>query len=167
MSKLIMNSMEVLIAIGLLYGMFKYWNKKLRLTYEIESSNRAFGLFLFFQVITMIVVIIEGIDPQSAMYMEDLTMFGNGAYEFWSIVGVKIIGFIAVFILANLFGHILFSAGYQSEKPLYEQVKEDNWQVVLIACGLILTFGLLISYFVLRPFMLEWISSNATFIPLT
>lgn len=167
MSKIMLNSMEVLIAVGLMYGMFKYWNKKLRLAYGIEGTNKGFAIFMFFQVITMLVIIVQGIDPQNAIYLEGLSMFGNGAYEYWSIVGVELFGFTLTYILANLFGHILFSVGYQSEQGLYDEVKEDKWHIIPIACALILAFGYILSHFVLKSFIHEWISNNAAFIPLT
>ena len=167
MSKIILNSIEVLVAIGLMYGVFKYWNRKLRLAYSIERKNRAFGIFMFFQVITLMAIIISGVDPQNSVYLEGLSMFGVGAYKYWSIVGVELFGFTIVYILANLFGHILFSAGYQSENSLYEEIKDDNWSVVMIASALILSLGYLGSSFVLKPFIFDWISRNAAFIPLT
>jgi Sec-independent protein secretion pathway component TatC len=56
--------------------------------------------------------------------------------------------------------------GYQSEKGLYEEIKEDNLAASLIASFLILTIGFVLSHFVLNPFIFEWISKNAQFIPL-
>lgn len=162
-----LNSVEVLVTIGLIYMMLKYWNRKLRTGYSIETGNKAFGIFISFQIVTILLVVVHGINPQNALYMEGFSMFGKGAYDYWSIVGVQIVGFSLALILANLMGHLLFMVGYQSEKGLYEEIKEDNLAASLIASVLILTIGFVLSHFVLNPFIFEWISRNAAFIPLS
>jgi hypothetical protein len=167
MNKIILDSIELIIAIGLAYLLFRYWNSKLRKGYSLEKTNKSYALFLVMQVLTLLIVIIQGIDPQNAIYLEGLSMFGEGGYQYWSIVGVQLAGFSVIFVLANLLGHILFSAGYKSEQGLYDEVKADNWPVVMIASALIFMFGYIAAHFVLKPFIFDWVSHNAVFIPLT
>lgn len=150
-----------------MYLLFRFWNRRVRLNYSIDPTNKTYPIFLSMQVLTMLVVIINGIDPQSAIYLEGLSMFGVGAYDYWSIVGVELVGFAIVFTLANAIGHVLFISGFKSEKGLYEEIKRDNWSVVLIASTLILAFGYLGSHFVLKPFIFDWVSRNAVLIPLS
>lgn len=167
MDKIILNSIEVILAIGLMYLIFRFWNRRIRLNYTIEKSNKAFPIFLSMQVLTMLVVIINGIDPQNLIYLEGLSMFGSGASDYWSTVGIELVGFSLIFILANVIGHVLFMSGFKSENGLYEEIKSDNWPVVLIASTLILAFGYLGSHFVLKSFIFDWISRNAVLIPLS
>lgn len=167
MDKIILNSIEVILAIGLMYLIFRFWNRKIRLNYSIENSNKAYPIFLSMQVLTMLIVILSGVDPQNSIYLEGLSMFGTGAYDYWSIVGVELVGFSIIFVLANVIGHVLFMSGFKSEKGLYEEIKRDNWPVVLIASTLILAFGYLGSHFVLKSFIFDWISRNAVLIPLS
>ena len=123
MEKIMLDSIVVIITMGLIYGMLKYWNNKLRKGYGIERGNKAFGIFISFQILSVLLIVIQGVDPQNSFYLEGLSMFGKRAYEYWSIVGVQGAGFFIVLVLANLIGHLLFSIGYQSEKSLYEEIK--------------------------------------------
>lgn len=167
MDKVVLNSVQILVAIALMYAAVKYWNKKLRLGYALEPRNRAYNLFITGQVLSILVIIIYGIDEQNAIYLEGLSLFGSGALKFWSIIGIEVVGFVLVYMLSNLFGHLLYAIGYQSEKGLYEDVREEDWTASIMVSAFIIAVAYVASHFVLKPFIFDWVSRNAGLIPLT
>lgn len=166
MGKIAANSMEVLITIGLIYGVLKYWNWKLVGGYDVETKNRSYGIFVFGQIATMFAIIIEGLDPQNSAYLENLSMFSDGAYDYWSVLGVQLFGFILLFMTSNIIGHLLFRIGFDKNNSLYETIREDNTTPVLVATVVIFVIGFVSSAYVLRPFIFDWISRNAALIPM-
>jgi hypothetical protein len=86
MEKAGMNSIEVLMTIGLVYGMLKFWKWKLQGGYDIELNNNAYGIFLGGQLLALLLIIVGSIDPQNSAYLEGLTMFGDGALNYWTAI---------------------------------------------------------------------------------
>jgi hypothetical protein len=160
------NAIEVLMTIGLLYGTLKYWNWKLRGGYDISNTNKAYGIFLFGQISCLLFMITNGLDPQNHAYMEHMNLFGEGAFDLWSVLGIQLFGLILLFMLANVIGTILFNVGFQSENGLYEELREENLTAALVASSIIFTVGYTSSFYILRPFILDWVSRNAGLIPL-
>ena len=167
MEKIALNLVEIVMAIGLMFATLRYWNNKLRKGYDIGGKNKSYSVFIGFQMLTIIVIMLYGIDPQNSLYLEGLSLFESGAREYWSIIGVQLMGFVLVFILANLIGHILFKVGYLSENGLYKEIKNDNIAASIIVSTIIFSTAILISHFVLKAFLFDWVSRNAALIPLT
>jgi len=160
------NAIEVVIAIGLIYGILKYWNWKLKGGYDLESTNRSYGIFLFSQIIMMLFMVISGLDPQNQAYMEHMNFFCEGSFDLWSVIGIQIFGLTVLFMLSNIIGNLLFKVAYPTVNGLFEDIREDNITSTLVASAIIFSIGYSSSYFVLRPFILDWVSKNAGLIPL-
>ena len=107
MGKIMMNSIEVLILVGMIYGLLRYWRWKLMLGYDVVLENRAFGIFTAGQIITLLIILLSSIDPQNSAYLETLSFFGKGAMDFWTVIGVQLFGVVLLFMLANVVGHLL------------------------------------------------------------
>jgi len=153
-------------AIGFIYGVLKYWNWKLKGGYDIEITNRSYGVFLFSQIFTMLFMIISGLDPQNQAYMEHMNFFGDKAFDLWTVIGIQIFGLTLLFMLSNIIGILLFKIAFPTKNGLFEDIREDNLSATLVASVIIFTVGYTSSMYVLRPFILDWVSRNAGLIPL-
>lgn len=162
-----MNSMEVVLIVGLVYASLKYWNNKLGNGYGIGNNNRAFGIFQGAQIISIFGLVYVGLDPQNSLYMEECTLTGYGAKDYWSLIGVELVLFIAVYILANLISHLVFKLSRKAEIGLYVELKNDNVASAMVYSVLMIITSISISYFVLKPFLFDWVSRNAPLIPLS
>ena len=160
------NAIEVIITIGFIYGVLKYWNWKLKGGYDIEITNRSYGVFLFSQIFTMLFMIISGLDPQNQAYMEHMNFFGDKAFDLWTVIGIQIFGLTLLFMLSNIIGTLLFKIAFPTKNGLFEDIREDNLSATLVASVIIFTVGYTSSMYVLRPFILDWVSRNAGLIPL-
>ena len=160
------NAIEVIITIGFIYGVLKYWNWKLKGGYDIEITNRSYGVFLFSQIFTMLFMIISGLDPQNQAYMERMNFFGDKAFDLWTVIGIQIFGLTLLFMLSNIIGTLLFKIAFPTKNGLFEDIREDNLSATLVASAIIFTVGYTSSMYVLRPFILDWVSRNAGLIPL-
>jgi hypothetical protein len=160
------NAIEVIITIGFIYGVLKYWNWKLKGGYDIEITNRSYGVFLFSQIFTMLFMIISGLDPQNQAYMEHMNFFGDKAFDLWTVIGIQIFGLTLLFMLSNIIGILLFKIAFPTKNGLFEDIREDNLSATLVASVIIFTVGYTSSMYVLRPFILDWVSRNAGLIPL-
>ena len=160
------NAIEVIITIGFIYGVLNYWNWKLKGGYDIEITNRSYGVFLFSQIFTMLFMIISGLDPQNQAYMEHMNFFGDKAFDLWTVIGIQIFGLTLLFMLSNIIGTLLFKIAFPTKNGLFEDIREDNLSATLVASAIIFTVGYTSSMYVLRPFILDWVSRNAGLIPL-
>jgi hypothetical protein len=160
------NAIEVLMTVVLLYGLLKYWNWKLKGGYDINSSNKAYGIFLLGQTLCMLFMIISGLDPQNQAYIENMNLIGGGAFDLWAIIGIQLFGLILLYMLSNVIGTLLFKVGFPGENTLFEELRDGNISAALVSVALIFTIGYTSSYYVLRPFILDWVSRNAGLIPL-
>lgn len=160
------NAIEVIITIGLIYGILKYWNWKLKGGYDLETTNRSYGVFLFSQILTILFMIISGLDPQNQAYMEHMNFLGDGAFDLWSVIGIQIFGLTLLFMVSNIIGTLLFKTAFPTKNGLFEDIREDNLTPTLVASGIIFAVGYTSSLYVLRPFILDWVSRNAGLIPL-
>jgi Sec-independent protein secretion pathway component TatC len=82
------------------------------------------------------------------------------------VIGIQIFGLTVLFMLSNIIGNLLFKVAYPTVNGLFEDIREDNITSTLVASAIIFSIGYSSSYFVLRPFILDWVSKNAGLIPL-
>jgi hypothetical protein len=160
------NAIEVIIIIGFIYGILKYWNWKLRGGYDIEITNRSYGLFLVGQILTILIMTTSGQDPQNQAYLEHMNFFGDKAFDLWSIIGIQIFGITLLFMLSNIIGTLLFKIAFPTKNGLFEDIRADNLTSALVASGIIFALGYASSIYILRPFILNWLSGNAGLIPM-
>lgn len=166
MGKIMMNSIEVLILVGMIYGLLRYWRWKLMLGYDVVLENRAFGIFTAGQIITLLIILLSSIDPQNSAYLETLSFFGKGAMDFWTVIGVQLFGVVLLFMLANVVGHLLIRMILNNNNGLYDEIKNENVSLSLIVTACILSIGFISSSFVLKPYIFDYISSKAGLVPL-
>lgn len=160
------NSIEVVIIIILIYGILKFWNWKLKGGYNLEPSNKSYGIFLFCQIITILFMTISGLDPQISPYMENMNFFGKDSFNLWSVIGIQFFGITILFMLSNNIGNLLFKIAFPTANGLFEDIRENNKTATLIASAIIFSIGYSSSFFILRPFILEWVTKNAGLVPL-
>jgi uncharacterized membrane protein YjfL (UPF0719 family) len=166
MGKIMMNSMEILILVGLIYGLLRYWKWKLMIGYDVLLENRAFGIFMTGQVLTLLIILVSSIDPQNSSYLESLSWFGKGAMDYWTVIGVKLFGIVILYMLANVAGHLLIRIVLTDDRGLYDEIRNENNSVALIVSVCVLAVGFISSSFVLKPYIFDWISSKAGLVPL-
>lgn len=166
MNKITLVIAELIIASGLIYTILNFWKRRMQKPYGIESTNKAYGLFLATQIITLLLIVWLAIDPQSLVYMEDLQPTGAGSGLFWTFYGFQIIGFLITYLLSAIMARLIFRYAFQSGKDLNKEISEDNWGPGLIVGCMTIFFGVIVSGFLLRSVVWEWISGNAGFVPL-
>lgn len=166
MGKIVLNSIELIMLVGMVYGLLRYWRWKLMFGYDILPDNRAFGIFTAGQIITLLLILLSSIDPQNSAYLETLSFFGNGALDFWTVIGFQLFGVVLLFIFANVVGHLLIRMILNKNHGLYEEIKNESFSIVLIVTACILSIGYISSYFVLKPYIFDFISSKADLVPL-
>ena len=106
MENLLINVIEISLLLSLLYGVLKYWIWNF-LKKNIPTNNKIFGLFLFFQIVTMLVMINSVNDQQNQSYIEQMELFGNKSMSIWSVFGVQIFGLAFLYMLSNIFSFLL------------------------------------------------------------
>jgi hypothetical protein len=167
MEKVGMNSIEVLMTIGLVYGMLKFWKWKLQGGYDIELNNNAYGIFLGGQLLALLLIIIGSIDPQNSAYLEGLTMFGDGALNYWTAIGVQVFGVVIIYMLSNVISHLMFNITLKAQSSIYDEIALGNFAAAIVISILTLIIGYVSSYFLLRTYLFEWVNTSAGLVPLT
>lgn len=150
----------------MIYGLLRYWRWKLLLGYDIIIENRAFGIFITGQITTLLIILYCSIDPQNSAYLETLSFVGKGALDFWTVIGIQLFGVVLLFMLANVFSHLLIRMILNNNNGLYDEIKNENISVSLIVSACILSIGFITSSFVLKPYIFDYISSKANLVPL-
>jgi hypothetical protein len=157
---------ELMITAGLIYTVLIFWRRQLQKVYFLESSNKAYALFVTMQILGLLLIVLQGIDPQGLVYMEDLSPFGANSKGFWTFYGFQAIGFLFTYLVSAVLSQMVFKATFKSDKGLYKEISEDNWAPALIAGTIMVFFGAIISDIVLRPLLLDWVSRNVGLVPL-
>lgn len=166
MGKIAIHMTEVLMLIVLLFGTSKYWTWKLRKGYNIENKNISYSIFVSLQFLTMAMMTFLSADAQNSSYIESLSLIGNEAGEFWSYIGVNIFGLVFLMMIANIIGHLMYTITMKAELSFYEEIMENNIAPVILCGILILLLGTALSIYILKPYLLDWISSNSNLVPL-
>jgi len=166
MEKIVIHLTEVLMLIVLLFGTSKYWTWKLRKGYNIENKNISYSIFVSIQFLTMAMMTFLSADAQNSSYIESLSLIGDGAWECWTYLGINIFGLVFLMMIANIIGHLMYAITMKEELSLYEEIMENNIAPVILCSILILIFGILLSIYILKPYLLDWISSKSNLVPL-
>lgn len=166
MNKITLFTTELIIATGLVFTLLSFWRRRLQKAYFIESSNKAYALFLAMQIIALTLIVWLGIDQQSLVYMEDLQPTGASSSLFWTVYGFQTIGSLLTYILSVALSLVIFKSGFKSEEGLNKEISDGNWGVALIVGCTTIFFGVIIGGIVLRSQLLDWISRNVGFVPL-
>jgi hypothetical protein len=166
MNKITLFAAELIIATGLVFTLLSFWRRRLQKAYFIESSNKAYALFLAMQIIALMLIVWLGIDPQSVVYMEDLQPTGSRSGLFWTVYGFQTIGFLLTYIVSVTLSLAVFKSGFKSEKGLNKEISEGNWGPPLIVGCITVFLAVVVGGIVLRPLLLDWVSRNAGFVPL-
>lgn len=166
MNEFVSSIMEALILGGLIYGLLLYWKRRVMEKEHIPETSRAAGLYLGAQVLSILFIVLLGLDPQTEMYMKELKPFGENYAEFWSDYGVITAGYVVAFILANFFTMILFKYTNWSGIGLYEELRTDDVANIIAPSIMVIAFAIVLAQYSLKPFLLDWISRHAALIPL-
>ena len=166
MERITLFATELIIAAGLIYTVLTFWKRQLQKTYFLESNNKAYALFIVMQILGLLTIVVQGIDPQGLVYMEDLSPFGANAREFWTFYGFQVLGFLLTYLLSIRLAQIVFKSTFKSDKGLYKEISEDNWAPALIAGIVMVFFAAIISGIILRPLLLDGVSRHAGLVPL-
>lgn len=161
-----MNIIQLLGIVALCYGVLRFWKWKLKEGYDLEEGNIAYLFFLSTQLLSVFLIYLNCLDPQVTIYFDSMSMFGSGAFDFWTSMGIIIFGSVFVYMIANVLGHMVFRVGTMSEIGLYEEIKTNNITASLIASVLILILSYISSYTLLRSFIFDWISEQAGLVPI-
>ena len=160
------NSLEVVITIVLIYGVLLYWKRKLIRGNDIESSSIAYAIFISSQILTILFMVLFSIDPQNSAYLESLTLFSKGADNLWTTMSIQLFGLAFLFILANSIGHLLFKVSKNDQNGLYSDLRANKISSSIVVSVIIFTIGVVASNFILKPFIFNWISEHVGIIPL-
>ena len=162
----IINALEVVITIVLIYGALLYWKRKLLRGYDIESSSIAYTVFISSQILTILFMVLFSIDPQNSAYLESLTLFSKGADNLWTTMSIQLFGLTFLFILSNVVGHLLFKVSKNDHEDLYSELSANKLSSSIVASVIIFAIGVVTSNFILKPFIYNWISEHVGIIPL-
>lgn len=165
MENLLINVIEISLLLSLLYGVLKYWIWNF-LKKNIPTNNKIFGLFLFFQIVTMLVMINAVNDQQNQSYIEQMELFGNKSMSIWSVFGVQIFGIAFLYMLSNIFSFLLIRITFPLKTEIYEEIKSENYSLILTLCALVLSIGFITSSYILKPILLNWLSQSVGLIPI-
>jgi len=165
MKNVAINFSEVILLTTLIYLSIKYWKSKLLYPFCKGENIYSYSVFVLFQIITLSLIFFSSFDSQTFAFVTDIDLFGNKSKENWAFLGVQVVGSSLTYIIANVFGHLIYKIAGVSKKGLYNSISLDEKQNVLLASILILVFGYAISLFVLRPFLLNWIADSIAYLP--
>jgi hypothetical protein len=165
MGNLLISMIEISLLLSLLYGILKYWIGKF-LKKNIPTNNNIFGLFLFFQIFTMLVMINSVNDQQNQSYIEQMDVFGAKSMSIWSVFGVQIFGLAFLYMISNILSFLLIKITFPLKGEIYEEIKTENYSLILTLCALIISIGFITSSYILKPILLNWISQNISLIPI-
>jgi ABC-type uncharacterized transport system permease subunit len=165
MENLLINVIEISLLLSLLYGVLKYWIWNF-LKKNIPTNNKIFGLFLFFQIVTMLVMINTVNDQQNQSYLEQMEIFGDKSISIWSVFGVQIFGLAFLYMLSNILSFLLIKITFPIKTEVYEEIKSENYSLILTLCALVISIGFITSSYILKPILLNWLSQSVGLIPL-
>jgi hypothetical protein len=165
MGNLLINVIEISLLLSLLYGVLKYWIWNF-LKKNIPTNNKIFGIFLFFQIITMLVMINAVNDQQNQSYIEQMELFGDKSMSIWNVFGIQIFGLAFLFMVTNILSFLLIKITYPLKTEIYEEIKSENYSLILTLCALVLSIGFITSSYILKPILLNWLTQSIGLIPL-
>jgi hypothetical protein len=163
MEKVAINFIEIGIIIGLIYSVLKYWALKFK-KHLILLENRLFGIFIFFQIITLVLMIVNTLDQQNQSYIEQMDLFGNKSIVLWEVFGVQTFGLSLLFIVSNILSFLLVRIIFQVK--LFDEFNNQNTSIILIVSSVTFTLGIITSTYLLKPFLLNFLTQNIGLIPL-
>jgi hypothetical protein len=166
MENIMMNTTEILIFVGLLFGIIKFWKWKLNLKLDLQTTNIAFGVFLSGQILSITFILFFSMDPQNDAYLESLSWYDEGAINFWNIIGIQISGVLIIYYLTNIIVNILVKILLNNNISIYEDIKNQNLSILIISSVSLISVGFISSIVVLRPFIFDWIAEKATLVPI-
>jgi hypothetical protein len=166
MEKVGMNMIEVILLIGLMYGVIRYWKWKLQGGYDLSLENLSYGIFLGGQLLSVFLMVISSVDEQILIYLEGLKVFGSGSLDFWTMLGVQLFGIVFLYMLSNVVVHLLYNSTLKRELSIYHELKNNNYSVALLLVILTLCVTHVTAVYVLKPFLFDWVSQQAKLIPM-
>jgi len=166
MEKILAHSIELVITCGLIFGVISFWNRRIKSKYHLENNDTAYSIFLFSQILAIVLIVVEGIDPQNGQIMSNMNPFEEQATKFWTIQGIYVLGFVLIYILSIVFTIIISTTTGVIDKTIGDAIGKSNWQSTFLFGTISVAISFVFSLFVLRPFIFEWIANNAQFVPL-
>lgn len=155
MSKFIVYSAEILVFIVLLRFILQYWNKRIFVAQNLLTSNKAFAFFSSAQVIALGVSVYFSVDSGTIHFLENLDVFGEDTLDYWMYFSIKVLGILVIYVLSVFFSFFFYKLLIPAEEELKDEILADNWAPVLPVLFIQLFTALILSFFVLRPILLE------------
>lgn len=159
-------SAEFWIVLVLVVGVQRYWKKKYFDDQLFKSSNTAYSLFVFSQLMSLLLIVYFGVDTQNYGYLKDLSILGEHAGDYWGYFSIQVFSFVLVYIVVVLFSFLIYKISIPTENELKDEIYENNWSPILLFFGIQLTLSLIGASFVLRPFLFDWASGLRTVLPI-
>lgn len=166
MEKVGMNMIEIILLIGLIYGVIRYWKWKLEGGYDLTLENLSYATFLGGQILCVLLLIIGSVDEQILIYMEGLNLFGAGAFSFWTMLGLQLFGIVFLYMLSMVASHLLFNITLKKELSIYHEFKNNSIGVALILTIISISICFVAANYVLKPFLFDWIMKQSKLIPM-
>uniref|UniRef100_UPI00404AFCB1 hypothetical protein n=1 Tax=Fluviicola sp. TaxID=1917219 RepID=UPI00404AFCB1 len=163
MEKTAINFIEIGIMISLIYSVLKYWAWKFN-KQKILLENRLVGIFIFFQIITLVSMIVNTLDQQNQSYIEQMNLFGNKSIVLWEVFGFQTFGLSLLFIVSNILSFLLVKIIFQVK--LFDEFINQNTSIILILSSVTFTLGIITSTYLLKPILLNFLTQNIGLIPL-
>lgn len=159
-------TVEFWVTILFIVGALKFWKNKLKDEQLLKSDNKAYAVFLFSQILSILLIIFLGIDSQNHSYLKDLPIIGGGAGDYWGYLSIEVFSFLLTYIVINLFSFFIYKTSIPSENELKDEIYDNNWAPVLVFLGVQITLTVVMASFVLQPFLFEWASGLRTVLPI-
>jgi len=166
MNKIIIHSSHIITVLLLASVVLNYWKNKLHKRYQLTPNNLSYGIFMAAQMFAVFSMVYFSTDPQTMMYLELLEPFGSSSLDFWAVFGLEIILCFSGLLFSYLLSIILFRLTIATDNSLLEEIYNEKLAPVLIHAMVQISFSILISSFILRPFLFDWVSGMVGLIPL-
>lgn len=163
MNKIIIHSSLIIIALIMGYVILNYWKNKLLKEYKLTLNNLPYGIFMSSQMLSVFVIIYFGTDPLNSMYIEQLPPMSA---SFWSIFGIELLVFFACFLLCYLISMIFYRVIISTGDSLFEEIYNEKVAPILIHAVVMISFSILISNFLVKPYIYDWVVGMVGLVPM-
>lgn len=166
MEKIIVHSLFVIVFIALCILVNRYWNKQIVKKFQFQEINTGYSLFISGQFIALFVALFASLDVQALMFLETMEPFGRDFQLYWSVFGVLTVSVLFVYAISALIAMLVHKATLPGKKDWQEEINDNNWAAILPLVTLTILLSVSFSYFVVKPYIFDWISGSVGFVPL-
>jgi hypothetical protein len=166
MEKIIVHSLFVIVLIALCILVNRYWNKQIVKKFQFQEINAGYSLFISGQFIALCIALFTALDVQGLTFLESMEPFGRDFQIYWSVFGVLTVSILFVYAISTLIAILVHKGSLPGKKDWQEEINDNNWAAILPIVTLTILLTASFSYFVVRPYIFDWISGSVGFVPL-